>query len=487
LVNEDPYGEHYDPEDEHAAWTAISASFPHVIPIDIIKDSFDYDVPKILKEKIYAIGGGKHPTVIANTKQEPVEITFDTQMQSALFLAYAIGSVASTGTRAEITEITCPAESGNISQGDYFLINGIDGSGEEHFAVWMDTAGDGSTGKPTIAGIAADHVLAANISGSTPTSTAIQIATAVQTILDADGAFGAANGGGTLAVVTVTNAANGAVRDARDSGVAPCGISVNVTTQGVSTHTVTENVTVKLPSFTIHIEQQNREASAEDIIIDLFGCVVDNIEVNVDYEEGIVGASVTLKCPHYAIGNKLTNPPPYASLLEPHVWKNLQESASNYLLQEGTTDKTPDSVNSVTLTIANNVNFQPDIGYRYNRYHVAGKRDVSLNMIGFSTTKDTWEYFLDTWDNVNQRYSSASGRLNSKFKLERTATYDYLDLSVYNWLLEEHNHNIVSIDDGIKGIDFTLTNATPDSNRRIIDSFSIVDYNSDTCYHNSFS
>ncbi len=194
------------------------------------------------------------------------------------------------------------------------------------------------------------------------------------------------------------------------------------------------------------------------------------------------------------MGVILTNPPPFADTIEPHTWVNLIEATNNALLQEGATctinganDKTPTSVNSIRLTIANNITFQPDIGYRYNRYHIAGKRDVSLNIIGFSENRDTLDYWLDTWDNVNQRYSSASGKLNSTIKLQRDATFDYSDIHIYNWLLEEHNHNIVSMEEGIKGIDFTLTCATPDSNRHIIDAFTIVDYLSDTVYQNSFS
>jgi len=486
LVNEQSYGYPYDPQTDRAAWTKLGATFPHVIPINIIADSFDYDIPKIIKEKIYAIGGGKHPTVIANTKQEPVEITFETKMQYAIFKAYAIGSVASTGTRPEVTVITFATVTDSSAQGKYFLVNGIDASGEEHFAVWLDTAGDGSTGKPAVEGIAADHVLAANVSGAVdPTNpTAAEISAAVHAIMNADAAFGTVDGTGS---VTVTNALDGAVRDARDSGADPMGISVSITQQGVNTHTVTENVTANLPSFTIHIEQQNRGDSGEDIVIDLFGCVIDSYEVSVDYGEGTVTESVTFRCPHYAVGTKLTNPPPFADTLEPHTWANLKESASNNIFMEGIIDKTPTSVNSVRFTVGNNVDFQPDIGVRYNRYHIAKKREVSLNIVGFSENRDSLDYYLDEWDNVNQRYSSASGRLNSKLKLQRDATYDYSDLSVYNWLLEEHNHNIVSIDDGIKGIDITLTDATPDSNRRIIDSFSIVDYLSDTCYQNSFS
>ncbi|HEC36905.1 MAG TPA: hypothetical protein ENI29_01630 [bacterium] len=562
IVDEESYGEHYDPESEHNAWVAISAAFPHVIPVNIITDSFDYEIPKILKEKLFSIGGGKYPALIANTIQEPVEISFETKMQHPIFLTYAVGTVASTGTRAEEVTITCPAESGNISQGDYFLINGIDGSGEEHFAVWMDTAGDTSSGKPTIAGIAADHVLPTNLSVNTPNNTPTQVATAVAAILHADGAFTDNSSSG--ADVKTTMASSGAVRDARDSGVASCGITVSVTQQGVNTHTITESTGYSLPSLTMHIEQRNstpvvKESAAdgvtvaagktftsagatfsssgvaaghllcidegtqtgkyliisvdsenqvtvakdsdflattsldfrvldtEDVIVDLFGCVVTDYELTIDYGDKIVSESVTLKCVNYSLGDRLTNPPPKVELIDPHTWVDLKESASNYLLQEGTTDKTPDIVNKAILKISNDVEFQPELESRYPQTAMNGKREVSLQLVGFTKNRDTFDYFNDTWDNTNQRYSSASGRLNSKIRLERNITYDYMLFSIYNWLIEEHNHNVFSIDDRIKGLDLTFTAATPDINLRIIDSFSIVDFLSDTCYQNSFS
>ncbi|MCP4651712.1 MAG: hypothetical protein GY853_16745 [PVC group bacterium] len=489
------YGEYYDPEADHSAWAAVSATFPHAIPLNIIKDSFDYAIPRIIQEKLFAIGGGKHPTAIANTKQEPVDITFETSMQYSVFAAYALGSVASTGTQAEVVDITCLGK-GSITQDSYFLINGIGVAGEEHWAVWMDVSGAGV--KPVIAGINAANVLQLDFSDGPVADTPTATGDALVTLLDAaDAYFGTPVN--TAGVVRVTGASAGAVRDARDSGAVPSGITFSVVTQGANTHTVSEEVIGVLPSFTLHIEQQNRNdpgvaGAGEDIVIDLFGCVVDSYELSVDYESGIVKEALTIKCPHYSTGVVLTNPPPYAETVEPHTWANIIETDNNCLLQEGATstvngsnDKTPTSVNSIKLTIANNVSFKQDIGYRYGRYHLSAKRDVSLNIVGFSENRDTLDYHLDTWDNANQRYSTASGRLNSTLKLQRDATYDFINIHIYNWLLEEHNHSIVSIDDGIKGVDITLTGATPDSNRRLIDSFTIVDYLADTCYQKSFS
>jgi len=569
IVDEHSYGEHYDPEGEHIAWKAIVASFPHVIPVNIIVDSFDYEIPKILKEKLKSIGGGKYATVIVNTVQEPVEISFESKSQHPLFLAYAVGTVASTGTRAEVTAITFTSLTGGAAgsnAGKYFLINGIDGSGEEHFAFWVDVAGDTTTSKPTIAGISVANTKAIDVSGAAAVDsenpTAAELGAAFIVSADAvDAYFGTPTGTST---VTVTGQTVGAVRDCRDSGVDPLGITVSVTQQGVNTHTVTESTGYALPSLTMHIEQKNQDPTTkvtgsngvtvaagktftsaganfqsngvsaghllcvdegtqigkylvisaddettltvakdsdflattaldyrvidtEDIIVDLFGCVVTDYELSIDYGDKVIKESVTLKCVNFSLGDRLTNPPPKTELIDPHTWVDLKESASNYLLQEGTTDKTPDIVNKAVLKITNDVDFQPELESRFPQTPMNGSREVSLNLVGFTKNRDTFDYFTDTWDNVNQRYSSASGRLNSKVRLERNVTYDYMLLSVYNWLIEEHNHNVSNVDDKVKSVDITMTAATPDSNLRMIDSFSIVDYLSDTSYQNSFS
>lgn len=481
IVDEHTYGEYYDPETEHAAWTAIAAAFPYVMPVNIITDSFDYELPKILKEKLFSIGGGKYPALIANTIQEPVELSFETKMQHPVFLAYAIGTVASTGTRAEICTIL-PVLKSSCVQDSYFLLNDLIGTGEKHYAIWIDVSGGGA--KPTIAGINASNVLQVDLNADT---TAQQVSDRMVIAINTTTSITAANGGGTTPTITCTNDATGAVRDVRDSGVAATGFTFAVTTQGSSTHTVTESTGYSLPSFTIHIEQLNAGDSGEDIVVDLFGCVVTDYELTVDYGDKLVKEAVTLKTVNFAMGVELTNPPPKVELIDPHTWVDLKESASNYLLQEGTTDKTPDIVNKAVLKITNDIEFQPELEVRYPQTAMNAKREVTLQLVGFTKNRDTFDYYKDIWDNVNQRYNSAAGRLNSKVRLERDATYDYMLLSCYNWLIEEHNHHVFSVDDRIKGLDITMTAATPDSNLRIIDSFSIVDYLSDTCYQNSFS
>jgi hypothetical protein len=81
--------------------------------------------------------------------------------------------------RVNSAEIVCAADP---SQGEYFTIV----SGSTTFGVWMDTAGDGSTGKPTVSGVAAGDLFAADISGG---STASEVATAIAAALNDEAEF----------------------------------------------------------------------------------------------------------------------------------------------------------------------------------------------------------------------------------------------------------------------------------------------------------
>ncbi|KKM80072.1 hypothetical protein LCGC14_1343570 [marine sediment metagenome] len=489
MVDEQSYGYAYDPETDSAIWTKLAAAFPHVIPINIITDSFDYEIPRRLKEKIYAIGGGKHPAMVVDTVQDPVDISLETKLQNPLFMAYAIGDSTSTATGAvkEITEITFATVTDSSAQGKYFLMNGIDANGEEHWAFWLSTSGD--TGKPTIAGIATANIYAINISGvSDPTNpTGTEIGQAFITAADAaDAYFGTPTGA--AAIITVSGQTAGAVRDCRDSGVDPIGLTASVTTQGSSTHTITESTGYELPSFTFHIEQVNI-ISGDNIIIDLFGCIVTSCEITVDFSDKIVSEAVTFRSPHYAEGDLLTNPPPFIEAIEPYIWGALTEAASNYLLQEGTTDKTPTIVSKASFKIDNEVDFHPGIGVNYATFAVNKKREVSLNIVGFIQDKDLLEYFLNTWDTTNEVYTGKS-KLNTVFKLVRTATNDQFEIHIYNWIIEDHNNHIFNIDEGIKAIDLTLTGATPYTDKRLIVTiagavgFTIASYLSDTCFNN---
>lgn len=453
--------------------TANPATYPWYSQINLIPDGIDYDLPIRLKEKIYGIGSGKHPDMIVNTLQEPVEFTLDMMMQDARFLALATGtsSTAADGNSDHDLDITCigAGTEGALASGDYFLLYTIDGSGHQICnAVWFDVNTGG--GAPSITGATNIEVdVGAN-------DTAAQVATALHTKLEAETNYSASTGGAGIASVTVhgpDDTHHGAVCDARD-GASATAFTFSIVTNGSSTHTVTEGTDTTLKTFGLHIEQVNSTAG-ENIIIDLFGCIVISHETNIDYDGKIIRESVTIRAMTYAIGNACTCVPP-SYITDPNTWADVVEAASNYLMMIGTTDKTPEIVSSVKLTIENEVDDFGDIGDIYVGFTIAGKRTVTLNIVGFIQINDIWTYWYDTWSNSLGYYTNAGGRLNSEIKLQRTASVDLWQLSVYNWFIESYNLKLFTIDDKIMGIDATFTDATPNASGHIIDSLSISDY-----------
>lgn len=453
--------------------TKNPTTYPWYSQLNLIPDGIDWDLPIRLKEKIYGIGSGKHPSIIINTLQEPVEFTLDMMMQDARFLALVTGtsSTAADGNSDQDLDITCigAGTEGALATGDYFLIYTIDGSGHQICnAVWFDVNSGG--GAPSITG-------ATNIEVDVGTNdTAAQVATALHTKLEAETNYSASTGGSGIASITVhgpDDTHHGAVCDARD-GASATAFTFKIITNGSSTHTVTESTDTTLKSFGLHIEQTNNTAG-ENIIVDLFGCIVISHEINIDYDGKVITESVTIRAMTYAIGDACTCVPP-AYKIDPNTWADVVEAASNYLIMLDTDDKTPAIVSSIKLTIENEVDDFGDIGTVYVKFPISGKRIVTLNIIGFIQINDIWTYWYDTWDSANDYYTNAGKRLNSEIKIQRTPSVDLWQLSVYNWFIESYNLKLFSIDDKIMGIDATFTDATPDSNGRIIDSLSISDY-----------
>ncbi len=440
--------------------TANPTTYPWYSRLNIVPDSIDFPIPIRKKEKQWDIGSGKHASHVVNTEYEPAELTLEMLHQDARFLALAGGTCTSAGTQAEVTSITCLAAS-SITQSDYFLVYGIDDSDHvEAYQVWFDIDTDG-TAPSLITGTTEVKV------GIASTDTAAQVAGKLDTALDAHDFYPDT----TDAVITLTNANDGSVPDARDYNT---GFTISVTTQGASTHTFTEQLDNTLKTFGLHAEWENGD---EDICADYFGCIVSNYELTIDYEEKLVKESVTVMCPYYVVGNISIHNPPIRRSMDPAVYGNLGESENNYILMVGTTDRTPAIVTQLTLTIENEVDLLPEIGYNYRQYAICGKRNISMGLVGFIQTNDIWTHWKDTWDDSAGYYTNAGGRLNSEIKITREATYDNWQLSIYNWLVDEYAMKLFSIDDKILGCEIKFIDATPNSTTGyMMDSLLIKDY-----------
>jgi len=482
------YGSIYDPDSEIDEWTIVDTDYPHWRRLDIIEDTFDIGIPNIEKLKKFDLDAAKHPSDIMDGNYEPVEITFDMTARGLEFLPFAVGAatVASSG-QAMVQNLKCGSKTnGEITHESSFIIDVmLTGGTIEHYCFYYDV--DGGVVAPSITGIT-DYTVLTVSGATTPASVATIVAAAIDLKTDVSAAVHTSLAG----VVVVTADIAGAVNQAHElANEGDTGMIFGIATYGSTNYTITETVTTTLQSFTIHIEQKNNE-STEDLVYDLFGCVVNSISINVAYGDQVATYSVTFKCPYGLPTTRALNPPPRKYIPGFPSMSSMQEAMNEYLIQEdgwettaGNTslyqvktswDRTPRQVDSVVLNITNNVEFKGDLSKRYKNLAVAGKREITLQIIGNTDEKELFQYFLEAFTNDGTDYypSNASGRLNSVWKIQRDATYDYIKITFYNWILQEHNFSFVSVDDAIKAVDITLSDSTGDSNGRAITGFTFV-------------
>jgi len=479
---EESYGKTYDPEASGiTAWTKLPEDYAHWRRLDYITSSIDVVIPKIEKIKQYDLSDSKHASAIAEGNIEPQDITLSMDAQGLEFLPCAIGNPAYSSHGQAMTQVLT-FTTAKPTQGDYFLFDTIDSDGDvEHWGVWSDTANDQSTGKPTVIGINATNMIPANTSTAT---TVTNCADAVETIIESECSGDITSANNVAGVLTLIHARDGAVQPAHDSEEGAFDVAVGVTTWGSTTFTVTELLDTTLPSFTLHFEQTNT-TSADDIAYDVFGCVVSEIVVKIGFADKIVKYDVTFSCPYAVEGETALNPPSKKMIDFMPSMNSLIEANNECLLQAGTTstvdgadDHTPNTVDSVSLTISNNVTFQPNIEAQHMKTAIAGKRDVSLNIVGATDEKDLFNFWQEKYKLSGSDYipNSASERINSVFKLQRDATYDYISIAIYNWLCEEHNFKFMDVSESVKMVDMTLTDGSGNSAGRILTSTTFVTY-----------
>lgn len=272
------------------------------------------------------------------------------------------------------------------------------------------------------------------------------------------------------------------------------------------THDIEEDLSTDLQSFTMHCEQNN-DTDDNDIAYDLFGCVVDEYSLRISKGDETIRENVTIKAPYASIGSAINTGGINSMTDEIHVWNELHTQVESgdeialgtqdrYFLQEGTgggSDIAPDSIESVSLRITNNVNFLPTLEKRHMAYATATSRDVELSISGYISNKDIWKYWQEAWDQSNNRPTSASGVINANIYLER-GTDDYIYIPINSLIPVEHSCEFASIDDGIKGADITLVSGVSeaDSGRLFYDTdnsknIEVKDTNDNTWYHNTTS
>lgn len=154
---------------------------------------------------------------------ERISITSSASETSYVISDVAIDAVTAV---AEITSVTCVADSSGSLNNKYFTINA--GQNGTSYYVWLNVSSGGTD--PALTGKTGVEVAIST------NDTAGTVATAVAAALDALSAFGASAASD---VVTVTAATAGPAVDASDTG--STGFTISVTTQGGHTVTYTAN------------------------------------------------------------------------------------------------------------------------------------------------------------------------------------------------------------------------------------------------------
>lgn len=439
------------------AWTAPSATYPHWQRMNIIQDTIETPVPVRKKTPYYDVGAGKHPSHVVAQMYEPTEISFDMLFQDAAMFAYAIGNATHAGKTAQISTITCVADTNDSLDGTYFFVESVptdDNGTPLLYCVWIDTDNSG-TAYPGPTEIGATE--REEITGIATNDNAATVAGFVDTALDAiDMSTGTVS-----EVVTITNDYKGSCMNPRDSQVSTTdtGFTFATTTEGDSTITITENLGRSLKSFTMYVQQKNQTGASEDLVKVFFGCVISSWTLTIDREAHVIKQSVTIKSP-YAIDGTVSTEPPPINKKEPMTWNMLQTDEK--ALAVSTTSYLPKSTTKISLTIDNNVEIKAEVGSLYNQHPISAQRDVSLNVVGFTDSDDLYDLFEDTWNNDDGYLETLTSQLDSDINIERTAATDYVRMYIYNWYVDEHDFKVFSVSDAIKAVDITMKGGTPD-------------------------
>ena len=431
----------------------------YALPI-ILKDKVGLGLPIKLREKLFTIGSGKYASKILNKNYEPIDFTLEGPMQLPTFLGYAVGTVASsTAAQAEVTYVECVADVADSLDETYFVL--FDGTAT--YAVWMDAAEDNTfTADPSL-----DNSIEVDFATN---ATAATVAAAVASAVNGDAKFTAAVDPASSARVKITTADSEAHSDAYDVDT---NFRVYLDTQGVPAtslaHSCLENITYAMKSFTLHFELEH--SGSEDIIVDLFGCVVDEVELDITKDTGAVICRAKCKAAYGLSGGTAHTTSPTELALEPFMWNDVQSSSDDAnlrILDEANTERCPQAIDKLTLTIKNNLDFKNTIGDNRGSYPISHKREIELKITGYSQNKNLFDFWRGTWNNATNIMSGATTKLSAHLRLLRTAGTDLFDIHLYNLSVDEHSVDLYPIDDAIWSVDVTLGAATADLDGRQI-------------------
>lgn len=481
ICNEESYGQ---PRGESAAWTKISASSTYPQRLNIIPEGIDVPIPTIQKLKKYDISSFKYPSNIVSGNIEPVTFSIEMELQRPVFLAYAVGSAVSTmqnlrgGTTDGVTTAgtaTFTSATGGLDDtiaGDILHI--LDKSDRGYYEVLrVESATELTLKNANFNGETActfevydafKHVITEEL-GTNAESFTLHI----EIPNDDDGSNLDSGDDGVTTVSTKTFSVVGeafqtkgvtagdilTMSDGDDAGTYEIK-SVDSETQ-LTVYAEADFLGDTAITYSIN-EPDNRMA------YDLFGCVVEEYKLTISKGNGTIKETVSISSPACDTSANILTVPPNSILFDDvYVFANLTEKTDTedwQLLQEAYASRRPDSTETVTLTIKNNFSFKGDLGYRGMVYAIPTKRNVTLDIGGYISEKNLMTYWEKTWNQANNRPDDALGNLNSVIYLYMNAN-KYIKIPISNLTVDAFSTNFITIDEGIKRADITLTEAPP--------------------------
>lgn len=333
-----------------------------------------------------------------------------------LHIKDTLGKVTATGITgnvAEISTVACIASDGSNLSGKYFEFDVVDADGNNpliKYYCWIDI--NNGSADPSVTGRTGVEV---DIAAGVVTDSAV--ATAVAAAIDALDDCGAAVGAGDNDhIVTITNATAGAVDDAHDVDT---GFTIAVTTDGVTTKTISESST--LPFIGFHDE---KEKSSENIRNDYVGAT--QIEYTWKCEqEGKIEEERNYIVAQYIAGSDLARPRgpdgtawtsaehPFTKYKNNFTWGDL-----TFTFQYNGTD-IECLITSISIKITLEVDYKRDGGSDFSNGREIKARDYEIQM----TVRPTG---TDLRDISRLHYKSYSGNITLTVKAQRgDDTNDY--------------------------------------------------------------
>lgn len=266
-----------------------------VLPYSLVTDEFPVIKPKRQDEEAHGVGGGRNPNAILEKQYEIGAGAIPSKCIFGLMIPKIGGDVTPSHTAAEVTTITAVADDTSSLNNTYFEFDVMLAAGTiKKYFVWFNVGGAGAI--PTPAPVCYGTARTAAVVAFAADSTAVQVATAIQAVVNVLDDVTCAET--TYPEFTITNDQNGAVDDTHD-GADPCGFTFVTSTNGRTKIEINfHESTIEGQNFGFHIQ---RVLSGQNRIVDLFGVTIGVYEMSCE-EGGIAEENIDFTVASFKAG-----------------------------------------------------------------------------------------------------------------------------------------------------------------------------------------